>query len=140
MTANRRIDGKLIEKLFKKPLPLADVQMPHQVIGPISSKHQLPRIPVILTPGHDTACALSALPIQRDDAIFMSVGTWTLIGMEVENPVITEAAFHNGFTNEGASEGNYRFQKIRPDFGFYNNYGKNGKATDKHLIMNKKIR
>ncbi|MBS4207985.1 rhamnulokinase family protein [Bacillus sp. FJAT-50079] len=107
---------ELLQIFFQKPPPLANVHMPHQIIGNVSTKHQLPKIPVILTPGHDTACALSALPIQQDDAIFMSVGTWTLIGMEVENPVITEAAFHNGFTNEGTSEGNYRFQKNATGF------------------------
>lgn len=113
-------DG-VLAKFFDKPLPLADIHLPHQVMGNISKsmqrKEQLADIPVILTPGHDTACALSALPIQQKNACFMSMGTWTLVGKEVDQPVITLAAFEEGFTNEGTSEGAYRFQ--RNGMGFW---------------------
>ena len=83
----------------------------------MQQREKLAAIPVILTPGHDTACALSALPIQNPNACFMSIGTWTLVGKEVERPVITEEAFKEGFTNEGTSEGKYRFQ--RNGMGFW---------------------
>ena len=111
----------LLRRFFHIPLPLADIQLPHSIMGAISKsmqkKEQLTEIPVILTPGHDTACALSALPIQNPKACFMSIGTWTLVGKEVEKPVITEEAFKEGFTNEGTSEGKYRFQ--RNGMGFW---------------------
>lgn len=111
----------ILKKFFQKSLPLADIHLPHSVMGTISKsvqkREQLAEIPVILTPGHDTACALSALPIQNPDACFMSIGTWTLVGKEVESPVITLEAFEEGFTNEGTSEGKYRFQ--RNGMGFW---------------------
>lgn len=98
------------QQLFKSPLPLAEVQLPHQLIGHYEN------IQVVLVPGHDTACALSALPIENHESVFMSLGTWGLIGQEIAAPIVTEAAFINGFTNEGASEGNYRFQKNATGF------------------------
>ena len=111
----------LLQRFFHIPLPLVDIQLPHSIMGTISKsmqkREQLTEIPVILTPGHDTACALSALPIQNPNACFMSIGTWTLVGKEVEKPVITEEAFKEGFTNEGTSEGKYRFQ--RNGMGFW---------------------
>lgn len=114
-------DKDILKKFYHKSLPLADIHLPHSVMGTISKsvqkREQLAEIPVILTPGHDTACALSALPIQNLHACFMSIGTWTLVGKEVENPVITVEAFEEGFTNEGTSEGKYRFQ--RNGMGFW---------------------
>lgn len=111
----------LINQFFGQSLPLAPIELPHQVVGRLSTSIQqsenLPAIPVLLTPGHDTACALSALPIKGKKACFMSIGTWTLIGKEVARPVLTRDAFEAGFTNEGTSEGQYRFQ--RNGMGFW---------------------
>lgn len=111
----------ILQSFFDKPLPLAKIHLPHRVVGPISKKmqqqEQLAEIPVIMTPGHDTACALSALPIQNRNACFISIGTWTLVGKEVDEVVITEEAFKEGFTNEGTGEGKYRFQ--RNGMGFW---------------------
>ena len=128
----------IIQTFFHKPFPLADIHLPHSIMGPISKsmqkREQLAEIPVILTPGHDTACALSALPIQNANACFMSIGTWTLIGKEVEKAVITQEAFDEGFTNEGTSEGKYRFQ--RNGMGFWilqelrNEWKRSGRAVN----------
>lgn len=128
----------IIQTFFRKQLPLADIHLPHSIMGPISKsmqkKEQLAEIPVILTPGHDTACALSALPIQNPSACFMSIGTWTLIGKEVEKAVITQEAFEEGFTNEGTSEGNYRFQRNGMGFwilqGLRNEWKRSGCAVN----------
>lgn len=111
----------LLQKFFRKPLPLAEIYQPHRIMGSISKqiqqKEQLADISIIMTPGHDTACALSALPIQNPNSCFMSIGTWTLVGKEIDQPIITEEAFTEGFTNEGTSEGKYRFQ--RNGMGFW---------------------
>lgn len=123
MTEKDRTDWHMgiLEAFFQKSLPLADIHMPHTVMGKISKSVQqresLSEIPVILTPGHDTACALSALPIRDKNACFISIGTWALVGKEVDGAVITEEAFKEGFTNEGTSEGKYRFQ--RNGMGFW---------------------
>lgn len=104
-TRTQEWDQQIQQTFFGKQLPLANVQLPHQLIG------QYKGLKLALVPGHDTACALSALPLKDEHSVFMSLGTWGVIGQEVKQPIISEAAFLGGFTNEGASEGNYRFQK-----------------------------
>lgn len=106
-------DEELINKVFNHALPLAPIERPHQIIGTV---RDYPSIKMALVPGHDTACALSALPIINAQSIFISLGTWGIIGMELESPVLTEQAFLQGFTNERTSEGNIRFQKNAPGF------------------------
>ncbi|MFJ7932746.1 rhamnulokinase family protein [Sporosarcina sp. NPDC096371] len=132
---------EIMQSFFHKPLPLAPIQLPHQVIGTISTtmqdREQLGAIPVIMTPGHDTACALSALPIQHPDACFMSIGTWTLVGKEVPNPVITLEAFEEGFTNEGTSEGAYRFQRNGMGFWILQNLRNEWKRSGREVNYDK---
>ncbi|MFC7687983.1 rhamnulokinase family protein [Ureibacillus sp. GCM10028918] len=106
-------DENLIHSIFNRTLPLSPIENPHQIIGELSS---LPSIKIALVPGHDTACALSALPIEAEDAIFISLGTWGVIGMEIKEPVLTMEAFNGGFTNERTSEGDIRFQKNATGF------------------------
>lgn len=106
-------DTELISKLFSKPLPLADIGVTHQLIGKLQ---RYPEISMALVPGHDTACALSALPIEEAHSIFISLGTWGLIGTELDEPVISSKAFQRGFTNEATSERTIRFQKNATGF------------------------
>lgn len=131
----------ILQTFFHKPLPLSPIQLPHNVIGTISPSMQnselLGAIPVILTPGHDTACALSALPIQHLDACFMSIGTWTLVGKEVPDPVITLEAFQEGFTNEGTSEGAYRFQRNGMGFWILQNLRTEWKHSGREVTYEK---
>ncbi|MFJ4761163.1 rhamnulokinase family protein [Kocuria marina] len=60
---------------------------------------------------HDTASAVVAVPTTDDDAAFISSGTWSLVGVELESPVLTEAAREANFTNEGGVDGRVRFLK-----------------------------
>lgn len=108
-----RWDDDLTDAIFNRTLPLSPIDNPHQIIGKLSG---FPSIQVALVPGHDTACALSALPIEAEDAIFISLGTWGVIGMEIKEPVLTMDAFIGGFTNERTSEGDIRFQKNATGF------------------------
>ena len=65
---------------------------------------------VILPPAHDTASAVLAVPME-EDAIYLSSGTWSLIGVERGEPDCSEAARRANFTNEGGWGGTYRFLK-----------------------------
>lgn len=66
---------------------------------------------VILTASHDTASAVMAVPTDRNDAIYISSGTWSLMGIESEKPDCSkESAAHN-FTNEGGYNRSYRYLK-----------------------------
>jgi rhamnulokinase len=57
---------------------------------------------------HDTASAVAAVPFRRRDSIFVSLGTWSLVGLELDEPVITDASFAANVTNEGGVEGTVR--------------------------------
>ena len=56
---------------------------------------------------HDTASAVAAIPGQGNFA-FCSSGTWSLFGMETEQPVLTDYAYQSGFSNEGTVQGGFR--------------------------------
>lgn len=62
-------------------------------------------IEVIAAGSHDTASAVTAVPMQHESSAFISCGTWGLAGVELENPVVTEAARSGGFTNEVGVDG-----------------------------------
>lgn len=106
-------DTELITDLIRVPISLAPIGQTHQIVGQLL---QYPSIKMALVPGHDTACALSALPIEQSGSIFISLGTWGLIGTELDQPVVSKEAFEQGFTNEGTSEKTIRFQKNATGF------------------------
>lgn len=110
-------DQELIESIFNKKLPLAHIKQTNTVYGYVKEELMLEielgskKIPVINVPGHDTACALSAMARNSNQTAFMSCGTWVLIGIEVDQPITSDDAYHWGFTNEGTAENTYRLQK-----------------------------
>lgn len=56
----------------------------------------------VVTPGgHDTACAVASVPAQGTDYIYISCGTWSLMGIETDSPVIDDLTADLNFTNEG---------------------------------------
>lgn len=61
----------------------------------------LDRIPVISVCGHDTQSAITAIPSESKDFAFISSGTWSLFGTELEEPVVNEKARKLNVTNEG---------------------------------------
>ena len=69
---------------------------------------------VVATCSHDTAAAVAAVP--ADDAApwaFISSGTWSLVGAEIDAPNVTPGAFESGFTNEAGIDDTIRFLKNR---------------------------
>ncbi|MET0975512.1 MAG: rhamnulokinase family protein [Leifsonia sp.] len=66
-------------------------------------------IDVIAVGSHDTASAVVAVPMRAESAAYISCGTWGLVGVELEHPVLTEAAREANFTNEGGVDGRVRF-------------------------------
>ncbi len=65
---------------------------------------------VVLCPSHDTACAVAACPIDSE-SVYISSGTWSLIGTENTFPVLSEKALEANFANEGGIEYRFRFLK-----------------------------
>lgn len=66
---------------------------------------------VMLPPCHDTASAVLAMPETGDGAIFISSGTWSLMGIERMEPDTRDICRQHGFTNEGGYDRRYRFLK-----------------------------
>ncbi|MBQ7049105.1 MAG: rhamnulokinase, partial [Firmicutes bacterium] len=60
---------------------------------------------------HDTASAVAGIPYTGEHHAFISSGTWSLMGMELEEPMINEASLSVNFTNEGGATGTIRFLK-----------------------------
>jgi len=66
---------------------------------------------VILPPTHDTASAFLSVPSRSGDAVCISSGTWSLMGVELMAPVMTDASRAANFTNEGGYDYRFRFLK-----------------------------
>ncbi|MCP2635870.1 rhamnulokinase [Microbacterium sp. HD4P20] len=64
---------------------------------------------VIAVGSHDTASAVVAVPLSTPHAAYISCGTWGLVGVELDEPVVTDAAREANFTNEGGVDGRVRF-------------------------------
>ncbi len=64
---------------------------------------------VVVAAGHDTACAVAAIPTDAHDVAFISCGTWGLVGFELPAPQLSASARELGFTNEHGVDGSYRF-------------------------------
>jgi rhamnulokinase len=68
-------------------------------------------LPVVAVGSHDTASAVAAVPVAGRDYIFISSGTWSLMGVEMDQPMITPRGLALNFANEGGLEGRFLFLK-----------------------------
>ncbi len=68
-------------------------------------------IPVISVAGHDTQCAVAAMPTKSENAAFLSCGTWSLIGCELDSPVMTARSNALELSNEVGANGKINFLK-----------------------------
>ncbi len=66
---------------------------------------------VVAVAGHDTASAVAAIPASDEKFAYLSCGTWSLLGIEVSDPIINKYSLAYNFTNEGGIEGTTRFLK-----------------------------
>jgi rhamnulokinase len=68
-----------------------------------------PGLSVVAVGSHDTASAVVGAPLADDASAYISLGTWGLVGLELDAPVLTEAARTANFTHEGGVDGTIRF-------------------------------
>ena len=69
------------------------------------------RIPVVAPACHDTGSAIVAIPAEGKDFAWLSSGTWSILGVEADHPVVTEQTLKYNFTNEGGVFGTWRLSK-----------------------------
>lgn len=114
-TATNSWDMELIQQLGIPDHIFAKVIHPGTVIGKllpsVSKELALPEIPVIAVGEHDTACAVAAVPTKDQDFAYLSCGTWSLMGTEVDQPVLSQQALDLNFTNEGGIDHTFRLLK-----------------------------
>ncbi|MEM9951102.1 MAG: rhamnulokinase family protein [Chloroflexota bacterium] len=84
---------------------LTPVVQPGDVIG------QYNALDVIVPACHDTGSAVVGVPTTTPNYAYLSSGTWSLLGIEVDDPIITDASYAANLTNEGGVYGTYRLLK-----------------------------
>ena len=98
-------DFELIEKLGLPRRIFGRLEMPGAVVGEYKG------VKVVLPAMHDTASAYLAVPARDDNAVYLSSGTWSLLGVENLEPITTKVSCLANFTNEGGAWGRYRYLK-----------------------------
>ena len=84
---------------------LTPIAQPGAIIGSYQG------IDVILPACHDTGSAVVAMPSSSENAAYLSSGTWSLLGLELDEPIISDAAYDANVTNEGGYNGTWRLLK-----------------------------
>lgn len=92
---------------------LPDLVDPGALIGKVTpdvgERIGSPGLSVTAVGSHDTASAVVGVPMLTDDAAYISCGTWGLVGLELDAPILTDEAREANFTNEGGVDGTTRF-------------------------------
>ena len=111
----RKIDTELLEAAGGKASLFAPMVEPGAFIGMLKQdlcdELQIEPVPVIAVAGHDTASAVAAIPAQNKNFAYLSSGTWSLMGVETQGPVINEKTTTYNITNEGGVDGTIRLLK-----------------------------
>lgn len=98
-------DNKILDALEIPSSIFPSIQKPGEILGHLSNWMQLEtglkKVPVVAVASHDTASAACAVPAQNDNYAFLSSGTWSLLGAEVQHPVINPAGLHHNLSCYG---------------------------------------
>jgi rhamnulokinase len=113
---SREWDIELADRLGISPSILPRLIEPGALVGELSratadTLGARRPVPVTAVGSHDTASAVAAVPAETTDFAYISCGTWSLVGLELEEPVMSEAARLENFTNEAGVDGRIRFLK-----------------------------
>ncbi len=82
-----------------------------EIVPPGTMLGEYRDIPVFTVASHDTGSAVTAVPAQSENFAYISSGTWSLVGLEVKEPVINDLALEANVTNEGGVYGTFRLLK-----------------------------
>jgi rhamnulokinase len=97
------------ERIFPEIVPSGTILGP--VLEEIVEETKLSGVQVVATCSHDTGAAVAAVPAEGEDWAYLSSGTWSLIGVELPEPLINDAVRRANFTNEAGHDGTTRFLK-----------------------------
>jgi rhamnulokinase len=106
---------RLIEKAGIPSNFLQEINLPGTVIGRISEdiarETGSNALPVISVAAHDTGSAIVSVPCTGENFVYLSSGTWSIMGIESPHPIVSQKTLELNFTNEGGVEGTTRFLK-----------------------------
>ncbi len=101
----------LLARLDVRSEILPDVVPPATPLAPLAEEVGLGRPTVVAGATHDTAAAVAAVPFRRPDSAYVSAGTWSLVGIEAQQPAVDDATFAANVTNESGLAGTVRVLK-----------------------------
>ena len=101
----------LAERLGLPARLFRDVVEPGTALGPLLPHHAAGDAPVFTVAGHDTASAFVAAPVRDEHAAILSSGTWCLLGLELDEPILGDDARAANLTNERGVDGTIRLLK-----------------------------
>lgn len=105
-------DPKILEQLGISADLMGEICDPGTILGEVDHPElKTTGTQAIAVCSHDTGSAVVAVPFGKESSIFISTGTWCLIGVETDNPILSEDALQHGFTNERSYGGRYRCLK-----------------------------
>ncbi len=106
---------ELLEKVGIPTDILHEIILPGTIIGNIleevATETGSRKVPVIAVAGHDTGSAIVSVPCTLKNFVYLSSGTWSIMGVELQHPIVSEQTHQLNFTNEGGVEGTTRFLK-----------------------------
>ncbi len=112
--ASKTWDMEVIRRLGLPEKLFGELSMPGTTVGNLTKDIQEEvgfNAKVILPATHDTGSAFLAVPARDDSSVFLSSGTWSLLGLENKEPITGEEARIQNLTNEGGAWYRYRFLK-----------------------------
>ena len=111
----KELDERLLQSLGLTRSMFGRMVQPGTVIGVLTEEVQrltgLGAVPVVAVAGHDTGSAVAAVPAKDENFVYLSSGTWSLMGIETKDAIISDLSYERNFTNEGGIEGTTRFLK-----------------------------
>ena len=111
----KELDERLLQSVGLKREMFGRMVQPGTVIGTLTEEVQqltgLGPVPVVAVAGHDTGSAVAAVPAKDEQFAYLSSGTWSLMGIETKDAIISDLSYERNFTNEGGIEGTTRFLK-----------------------------
>ena len=113
-------DYEVIEKLGLPKGIFGPLAMPGTALGPLRPEIASEvgyNTTVILPATHDTGSAFLAVPARDESAVYISSGTWSLLGVENSEPITSRESFEENFTNEGGAW--YRFRYLKNIMGLW---------------------
>lgn len=120
-------DEEIIKRIGIDPSIFLPLSLPGTEVGELSDDMAEKvgfKSTVVLAPSHDTASAVAACPID-DRSIYISSGTWSLMGTENLVPILTDEAREANLSNEGGAEYRFRFLKNIMGMWLFQNVRKN---------------